>query len=176
MDDLPTLKRPFWSPSYAKPMLCAGFFGLVVFGGLHMAVNAIAHPPEAKLLRGPPVSGKYVIENSGAGRKSPMSKIGNQYVYCTGSAYGAYVCDKWHEGRQVVAERVSMPGLYGDQLVVSEIREGDRLLHARSDAELLEKWKSRSFDVTLFLTLFVVVSVAVLISLPSLLGFRSKKA
>ena len=141
-----------------------------------MAVNAIAPPPEAKLLRGPPVSGKYVIEHSGAGRKNPMTKIGNQYVYCTGSAYGGHVCGKWHDGRQVVAERVSMPGLYGDQLVVAEIREGAHLLHARSDAELLEEWRSQSFEMTLFLTFFVVVSVAALISLPSAVGSRRKNA
>ncbi|MCZ8255296.1 MAG: hypothetical protein O9327_06495 [Polaromonas sp.] len=165
MENLPE-KKPFWSPSYAKPIFYASVFGLVVFVGLTMAVEAITPPAEARLQRGWPVSGKYTNDSSKGRRNSWATKIDEEYVVCVGSAYGGKTdCSNWYEGKLVVAERVLMPSLDGDTLVIAELREGSRVLETRSDAELISLWRSSSFSATLSLTFMTVVLVAMVFSI-----------
>ena len=175
MEDFPE-KKPFWNPSYAKPIVYTSLFGIAVFVGLSMAVKAITPPAETKLQRGWPVSGKYFSDTSVGRRNSWGTKIGEEYVVCVGSAYGGKTdCEKSYEGRQVVAVRAVMPSLYGDRLVIAELREGSRVLYSKSDAELLSQWEYFSFSETMLWTGMVVILSAMFFSVLVVPVTRSKK-
>ena len=175
MEDFPE-KKPFWNPSYAKPIVYTSLFGIAVFVGLSMAVKAVTPPAETKLLRGWPVAGKYTNDTSRGRRNSWATKIGEEYVVCVGSAYGGKTdCVKDYEGKQVVAVRAVMPGLYGDELVIAELREGSRLLYSRSDAELLTQWEYFSFPETMLWTFMVIVLSGMLFSVLVVPAAQAKK-
>jgi len=123
-----------------------------------MAVKAVTPAAETKLLRGWPVSGKYTNDTSRGRRNSWATKIGEEYVVCVGSAYGGKAdCVKDYEGKQVVAVRAVMPSLYGDELVIAELREGSRVLYSKSDAELLRQWEYFSSSETKLWTFMVII-------------------
>lgn len=156
MED-PHQKKPFWDPSYAKPIAYTSLLALAVFVGLTVAVKSIALPAETKLQRGWQVSGKYIDESS---KRARVSRIGEAYVICSASAYGSRGgCDPAYKGKEVVAEIVSMPSFYGDVLVVAEIREGYRTIYSVSDAELLKRWEEHSSFLTR-ITAFFLIGIA----------------
>jgi hypothetical protein len=149
--------KPFWDPSYAKPIAYTCLLALAVFVGLTVAVKSIALPADTKLQRDWQVSGKYVDDSS---RRAWNSKIGGAYVLCSASAFGSKgSCDPAYKGKEVVAEMVSMPSFFGDVLVVAEIREGYRTIYSLSDAELLKRWEEHSSFLTM-ITAFAVIGVA----------------
>lgn len=153
----PYQDKPFWDPSYAKPIAYTCLLALAVFVGLTVAVKTIALPADTKLQRGWQVSGKYVDDSS---RRAWISRIGGTYVICSASAFGSRgSCDPAYKGKEVVAESVRMPSFFGDVLVVAEMREGYRTIYSMSDAELLKRWEEHSSFLTR-ITVFFVLGIA----------------
>jgi len=68
-----------------------------------------------------------------------------------------------------------MPSLYGDELVIAELREGSRLLYSRSDAELLTQWEYFSFSETMLWTFMVIVLSGMLFSVLVVPAAQAKK-
>lgn len=164
------MKQPFWNPAYKKPLAFGFGFGFLSLFGLLMAVKSIDLPDDAKLARGWQVSGKYVSDSNLGRRNSWATKIGDKYVVCFGNAYGGKTdCSKTYEGRQVTATLVPMPSFLDDQFVIAELREGSNLLYARSDSELIQGWRSDSFQSSLFLSFFIGLVVGVAFAIPDAL-------
>jgi hypothetical protein len=167
--------QPFWSPSYKKPILYGASLGLSLFLLLFLSIKGIEPSPTSRLERATPISGLYAIDRARGRKNGWMTMIGGKDVSCAGSAFGGKSdCDKAYEGKLVDARRVVMPGIGGEVWVLSELRANSVLLYKRSDAQLIDTWKSSSMDFALFVSAWGALFAAMLVAVTQSSGRENR--